>query len=101
MPIFNPNRNNEKNERMTNVIDIIMNIFLSIKIIADKKILVIVIAENIDTITPIPSVNAKPLIKDVPNQKRMRAVIILEIFESRIENQAREKPSFTASAIVR
>ena len=29
---------------------------------------------------------------DVPNQKRMRAVMSVEVFESRIENQALEKP---------
>jgi len=48
-----------------------------------------------------PSVNAKPLIRDVPNQKRMRAVMKFEILESRIENQAREKPVETASAMLR
>ena len=59
-----------------------------------------VIAENIDTNTPIPRVSANPLISDVPSQKRMIAVIILEMFESRIENQAREKPLETESEIV-
>src|SRR3989338_8419588 len=67
----------------------------------ERKILVTIIAENIDTNTPIPSVNANPLINDVPNQNKIRAVIILEIFESLIDAQAREKPSLTASAIVR
>ena len=65
-----------------------------------RKILVTVIALNIDTMTPIPSVSAKPLIKEVPNQKRIIAVIKLEILECRIENQAREKPSLTASAML-
>ena len=63
----------------------------------ERKILVTVIALNIETSTPMPSVSANPLIKDVPNQKRIRAVMTLEIFESRIENQAREKPAETAS----
>src|SRR3989344_2186027 len=70
------------------------------KLKTDKKILVMVMAENMDTITPRPRVSAKPLIKDVPNQKRIRAVIRFEILESRIDNQALEKPSFTASAMV-
>ena len=59
-----------------------------------------VMAESIETKTPIPRVKAKPLIKEVPNQKRIIAVIILEMFESRIENQAREKPVETASRTV-
>ncbi len=66
-----------------------------------RKIRVIVIALKRDTMTPMPSVNAKPLISDVPNQKSMSAVMKFEIFESRIENQAREKPNFTASLMVR
>src|SRR3989344_4618677 len=64
-----------------------------------KNIFVTVMAENRDTITPTPSVKAKPLIKEVPNQKRMIAVIMLDVLESRIENQAREKPCETASVI--
>ena len=72
-----------------------------IKISPERKILEIIIAENIDIKTPIPSVNANPLIKDVPNQKRIIAEIIVEILESRIEDQAREKPAETASEIVR
>ena len=59
-----------------------------------------VMALNMETITPMPSVKAKPLIKDVPNQKRITAVMKLEILESRIENQAREKPSLTASLML-
>ena len=66
----------------------------------ERKILVTVIALNIDTIIPIPSVKAKPLIKDVPNQKRIIAVIKLEMFESRIENQALEKPAEIESVIL-
>ena len=65
-----------------------------------KNILVMIIAENIETMTPMPSVSAKPLISDVPNQKRIREVRRLEVLESRIESQAREKPSPTASLIV-
>jgi hypothetical protein len=70
------------------------------KLIAERKILVMVIAESIETKTPIPRVNAKPLINEVPNQKRIMAVIILEIFESRIENHALEKPAEIESATV-
>ena len=66
-----------------------------------KKTFVSTIAENIDMRTPRPRVSAKPLISDVPNQKRISAVKIEEMFESRIENQARSKPVRTASAIVR
>ena len=53
-----------------------------------------------ETKTPIPSVKAKPFIREVPKENKMMAVIMLEIFESRIENQARENPVETASAIV-
>src|SRR3989338_4081540 len=41
---------------------------------AERKTLVMVMAENIEIITPIPSVSANPFIKDVPNQKRISAV---------------------------
>src|SRR3990172_7336992 len=51
-----------------------------------------IMADNIEVKTPKPKTKAKPLIKDVPNQKRMMAVMILEVLESRMENQAREKP---------
>jgi len=47
--------------------------------------------------TPIPNTKANPLIKLVPNQKRMTAVMMLEIFESRIASHARLNPSSTAS----
>lgn len=71
------------------------------KISPERKILEIMIAENIDIKTPMPSVNANPLIKDVPNQKRIVAEIIVERLESRIEDQALEKPAETELAIVR
>lgn len=71
-----------------------------IKLTPERKILVMVIADNIETKTPIPRVKAKPLIKDVPNQKRIIAVIMVEELESRIENHAREKPIETASKTV-
>ena len=60
-----------------------------IKISPERKILEIIIAENIETKTPMPRVKANPLMSDVPNQKRIMAEIILEILESRIEDQAR------------
>ena len=56
-------------------------------------------ALNIDTIIPIISVSANPFTMPVPNHIRIRAVIIEEIFESRIELQAREKPSLRAVLI--
>jgi hypothetical protein len=54
--------------------------------------LVIDIAEIIETITPIKKTRANPLIRVVPNQYRIIAVMILEIFESRTESHARLKP---------
>ena len=61
--------------------------------IANKNVLETVIAVNIEIKTPRPSVRANPFMADVPSQKRMMAVIIEEMFESRIESHAREKPS--------
>src|SRR3989338_4191862 len=54
--------------------------------------------EKRETNTPNPKVMAKPRISEVPNQKRMAAVIKLEKFESRMENQARLKPEDRASS---
>ena len=71
-----------------------------IELTAPKKILVMVIALKSDTTTPMPSVKAKPWMRDVPNQKRISAVMKLEILESRMESQAREKPSFRESWMV-
>src|SRR3989344_2990364 len=50
-------------------------------------------AVNIEMATPMPKTSAKPFTSEVPSQKRMSAVIIEEILESRIESQARAKPS--------
>lgn len=50
------------------------------------------IAEIIDTITPIKKVRANPLIKEVPNQNKIKEVIMLEIFESLTESQALLNP---------
>ena len=58
-------------------------------------------AEIIETSTPKRKVSANPCMSGVPNQKRIRAVIILEELESRIESHARENPFFVDSAIVR
>ena len=55
------------------------------------------IAVSIETKTPSPKTSAKPWMIEVPNQKRMTAVIIEEILESRIEGHARPKPSLIAS----
>jgi hypothetical protein len=62
---------------------------------------VTIIAENMLTIIPIAKVIAKPLIILVPNHERMRQVINEETFESRIESQARVKPSSIAASRVR
>ncbi len=59
------------------------------------------IAVSIDTKTPRPNTRANPLISDVPNQKRMTAVIIDEMLESRIEGHALLKPSLMASRALR
>ena len=50
-------------------------------------------AENIETKTPKTKVRANPSIRLEPNQKRIIPVMILEIFESRIESQALVNPS--------
>ena len=62
---------------------------------------VIVIAEIKLIMTPSPNVNAKPLINELPKKNRMNAIIILEMFASRIEVQARSKPTLNASPIAR
>ena len=66
---------------------------------AKSSVLETVIAVNIETKTPMPSVRAKPLTAAVPSQKRMAPVMIEETLESRIESQARLKPSWNASDI--
>ena len=55
-----------------------------------KKILEILIAENIEMRTPRPKVSAKPLMIDVPKANKIIAVMIPEKLESRMANQARE-----------
>ena len=54
-------------------------------------------AVNILIRTPRPRVSAKPFTEEVPSQNKTMAVIILEMFESRIESQARANPSCIAS----
>ena len=66
---------------------------------ANKNVLDTVMAVNMEITTPMPRVRAKPLTADVPNQKRMIAVMIEEMFESRIESHALEKPSRMLSQI--
>ena len=61
-----------------------------------KSVLVTVIAENIEIKIPIASVKAKPRTTLLPNQYKITQVIKLEILESRIDVQARLKPSFRA-----
>jgi len=53
-------------------------------------------AENMLTKMPIAKVKAKPLMMLVPSQNKIRQVIKEEIFESRIEVQARLNPSSIA-----
>ena len=60
---------------------------------AKRKMRETVMAENIETKTPNPKVRAKPLISGVPSQNKMIEVMILEVFESRTEVQARENPA--------
>src|SRR3989344_5152973 len=57
-----------------------------------------VIAVSIDTRTPSPKTSAKPLMSDVPNQKRMTAVIMEEMLESRTVGHGRPNPSCLASS---
>ena len=56
------------------------------------------IAENILTKTPMPSVKANPFTKLEVKKYRIAAVIKVEEFESRMDGQARRKPSSTAAA---
>ena len=77
------------------------NAVLLLKLSAYRNNLVNVIAESIDTATPIKNVRANPLMSDVPNRYKRIAVIMLEVFESRIAYHARAKPVWTASIIDR
>src|SRR3989344_5038599 len=58
-----------------------------------KKVLVMVIAENMEIKIPMAKVTAKPLIKLEPNQNKITQVIKLETLESLMEFQALAKPS--------
>ena len=58
--------------------------------------LVVVIALNKLTNTPIKSVSANPLTKLDVKRYKIMAVMIVEILESRIDGHARRKPSSTA-----
>ena len=60
---------------------------------AKRNVREIIIAVSMEIKTPKPKVRAKPFIEDVPNQKRIIAVMMEEMFESRIESHARENPS--------
>ncbi len=65
-----------------------------------KNVLVTMIAENILIRTPIAKVIENPRTKEAPNcspnQNKIKQVIKVEIFESRIEGQALLKPVSTA-----
>ena len=58
-----------------------------------NKVRVTVMAENIDNKTPSIKVTAKPLMALVENSIKTIQVKRVVKFESRIEGQAREKPS--------
>ncbi len=64
---------------------------------ANKNVRDTVIAVNIDTIIPRPSVSAKPFTADEPSQNNTIAVMIDEMFEPRMDNHARENPRAIAS----
>ena len=53
-----------------------------------RSTLVITRAENIETAVPNPSTRANPSTEEVPNQKRIMALIIVEILPSLIAPQA-------------
>ena len=57
-----------------------------------SNVLVTVIAVNMETRIPMASVRAKPLIEPVPKLNKIRVVMREETLESRMEDQAREKP---------
>ena len=57
-----------------------------------SKVRLIVIAVNILTITPNANVIAKPLTVPEPNTMRITAVIITDVFASKIVENARRKP---------
>lgn len=65
-----------------------------------RKVLVTKIAENKLTPTPKAKVMAKPLTKLAPNvdpnQKRIEHVMIVAMFESRMEGHARFQPNSIA-----
>ena len=54
-------------------------------------------AVNIEISTPMISTSAKPLTTDVPKYHRMKAVMSVDTFESKIEFQARPKPASMAA----
>lgn len=64
-----------------------------------KNVLVMVIAENMETKIPMARVIAKPLTKPVVKKYKITQVIKEEIFESRMLGQAREKPCSMAAEI--
>src|SRR3989344_3235376 len=63
---------------------------------ARKKYREAVMAVNMLTKMPRPRVRANPRTSDVPNQYKITEVIRLETLESRMEVQARRKPSAIA-----
>ena len=64
-----------------------------------KKVLVTVIALNMESKIPIAKVRANPRICPVPKLKRMAQVISEEMLESRIEDQALSNPAKSDSSL--
>ena len=67
----------------------LVNLFIFVLLAAKRSVRDAVMAVNIETATPRPRVRANPLIAEVPSQKSTTAVMIEEMFESRIESHAR------------
>src|SRR5207253_6613025 len=70
-----------------------------------RNVRVTVIAVNSETMTPVASVKAKPLMIEAPpnvepNQNRMAQVMSVEALESRMDGQAWSNPASTAAARV-
>ena len=66
---------------------------------AMRKVRETEIAVSIETRTPSPKTRANPWMIEVPNQKRMTAVIIDDVLLSRIDGHARPKPSWIACLV--
>ena len=77
-PLFTPRRN------------LLFVIFVPVSVCKNAR--VTVIAVNMETTIPSPSINAKPRMIEFPKNQRIKQVISEETFESRIEDHARSNP---------